>query len=97
MDSRSPSATLRVLGGAILAAAATIVAAYTLARGEGWAADGIAEFRVLLRMADRSLVSGSYRAFPAHLGGWLHRGLVFVYTLAAHGVDWLRRPLTRFT
>ncbi|MGI0054593.1 MAG: glycosyltransferase, partial [Thermoplasmata archaeon] len=42
-------------------------------------------------------VSGSYRAFPAHLGGWLHRGLVFVYTLAAHGVDWLRRPLTRFT
>ncbi|MGA8302359.1 MAG: glycosyltransferase [Thermoplasmata archaeon] len=85
---RSASATARILGGALLAGAVTLIAAYTLIRGQGWAAQGFRAFGVALRdlavggtwLADRVKDGLDWLLFRSGTGraitGWLDRHLL---------------------
>jgi cellulose synthase/poly-beta-1,6-N-acetylglucosamine synthase-like glycosyltransferase len=65
----SPAA--RVIGGALLAAVATIVAAYTLLRGQGWASDGLAIFLVAATAFGRLLLSIPFITLLGRLGYYI--------------------------
>ncbi len=71
---RPGSAAARVVGGAVLAAFATIVAAYTLLRGEGWAADGFSGFLRVATGLGRLVLAIPFVPFLAQLGYWIVLG-----------------------
>ncbi len=87
--SRRASATARIVGGSLLAATATFVAAYTLLRGEGWATAGGRVVLPALTELGRLVVT-----LPIIAGfAWIGRGVVelgaLVVDLGRIAGDWL--------
>jgi cellulose synthase/poly-beta-1,6-N-acetylglucosamine synthase-like glycosyltransferase len=68
-STKRASSTLRIIGGAILAAVATTVGAYTALRGGGWATDSVRGFLEFVSYLAKLIFSAS-----------LHRGVAIFFT-----------------
>jgi cellulose synthase/poly-beta-1,6-N-acetylglucosamine synthase-like glycosyltransferase len=90
-DLKPASKGARVLGGAILAIVATVLAAYTILNGEGWAIDGINGFITLARDFGQLLLSTSYAAVVAGFGYWIIQSLERLVA----GIRWAATALWR--
>jgi cellulose synthase/poly-beta-1,6-N-acetylglucosamine synthase-like glycosyltransferase len=74
-EDQRASPSLRAIGGALLGAVATVVAAWTLVRGHGWASDALVPAWSIVRILTGKFLSAPYGRWFADLGVILVRAV----------------------